>query len=406
MAKSTKSSTRKKATGQKKAERQDARPFAHQTGRWCKKCKGRLHYLGYVRDDPTGDAAWNEWLRIRDDVRAGRTPRPKDDTRVTIKTLTNAFLNGKRLKHEAGEITRRTLDESIATCERLARVFGSGRAVEDLTAEDFEHLRADVARNWGPVRLGNEVQRIRSVFGYGWEAGILDKPVRFGPNFVKPSRRVLRVERAKRPARMFEAAEIRSILSEASVQVKAMILLGCCAGYGNHDCAGLPLDVARDAIKTGWLDWARPKSGIGRRCKLWPEAVQALQAAIDARPVPNVPEAENLVFVTKYGKRWGVGKNVPVSAEFRKILDATGLHKEGRGFYALRHVAETIGGGVKDQVALDLLMGHSRDDMASHYREAIADSRLEAIAEHIRGWLYGADALGSQAAVDVGGPRS
>jgi integrase len=139
---------------------------------------------------------------------------------------------------------------------------------------------------------------------------------------------------------------------------------------------------------------------------LWPEAVQALQAAIDARPVPKVPEAENLVFVTKYGKPWGVGKNVPVSAEFRKILDATGLHKDGRGFYALRHVAETIGGGVKDQVALDLLMGHVRDDMSSHYREAIADSRLEAIAEHIRAWLYGADALGLQAAVDVGGPRS
>ncbi|MCL4206589.1 MAG: hypothetical protein KJ000_29245 [Pirellulaceae bacterium] len=360
----------------------------HPRGQWCKKVGGKLHYFGRVQGDEDGQAALEEWLRVKDDLLAGRKPRPKDDTRVAIKSLANAFLNAKQLAFEAGEIGRRTLDENIATCERLARVFGSGRAVEDLTAEDFERLRADIASKWGPVRLGNEVQRVRSVFGYGWEAGILDKPVRFGPNFKKPSRRVLRVERAKRPARMFEADEIKTIMGAASVQMRCMILLGCNAGYGNHDCAGLPLDVAQEAIRTGWLDWARPKTGVARRCKLWPETVQALQAAIDARPAAKVPEAENLVFVTKYGKPWGVGKNVPVSAEFKKILDATGLHKEGRGFYALRHVAETIGGGAKDQVALNLLMGHVDETMSGIYRESVADSRLEAIAEQIRGWLF------------------
>lgn len=90
-------------------------------------------------------------------------------------------MNSQRLAFEAGEIARRSLDGYIATCERLARVFGSGRVVEDLTADDFELLRADVAKVWGPVRLANEIQRVRSVFGYGWEAEILDKPVRFGP---------------------------------------------------------------------------------------------------------------------------------------------------------------------------------------------------------------------------------
>lgn len=368
----------------------------HPKGFWCKNIKQpdgkwKMFYFGKIDSDPEGTDALEGWLRTREDLQAGRRPRPKDDTRPTIKLVTNSFLNAKRMAREAGEIGSRTMAEYVWTCERLARVFGSGCAVEDLTAQDFEQLRADIAKKWGAIRLGNEIQRIRSVFGYAWEAGLLDRPVRFGPSFKKPSRRVLRVERAKRPARMFEADEIRAIMDKASVQVRAMVLLGANAGYGNHDVAGLPIHVAEAAIATGWLDWARPKTGIARRCYLWPETRQALRAAIDARPTPKTPEAEGLVFVTKYGKPWATGKNVPVSAEFRKILDATGLHQPGKGFYCLRHVCETVGGGALDQAGLNLVMGHVDDTMAGTYREKIDDARLKAIAEKIRVWLFQPD---------------
>ena len=33
----------------------------------------------------------------------------------------------------------------------------------------------------------------------------------------------------------------------------------------------------------------------------------------------------------------------PISAEFRKLLEAIALHRQGRGFYALRHTFQTIG---------------------------------------------------------------
>ncbi|MCU0693455.1 MAG: site-specific integrase, partial [Polyangiaceae bacterium] len=143
-------------------------------------------------------------------------------------------------------------------------------------------------------------------------------------------------------------------------------------------------DDLDDLSNFGWLDWARPKTGVGRRCKIWPEVQEALQAAIESRPVAKTPEGENRLFVTKYGKPWDTGKNVPVSAEFRKILFATGLLKEGRGFYALRHVAETIGSGAKDPPALNLVMGHVDDSMPAVYRERVDDCRLESIADHIR----------------------
>ena len=50
-------------------------------------------------------------------------------------------------------------------------MFGKDRPVDDLAADDFEELRADIAKTWGPVRLGNEVQRVRTLFKYGYEAG-------------------------------------------------------------------------------------------------------------------------------------------------------------------------------------------------------------------------------------------
>jgi integrase len=78
----------------------------------------------------------------------------------------------------------------------------------------------------------------------------------------------------------------------------------------------------------------------------------------------------------------------PVSGEMRRLLDALGI-STGRNFYALRHTFETIGGEAKDQVAVDHIMGHARDDMASVYRERISDERLKAVTDHVRAWLFG-----------------
>jgi hypothetical protein len=56
--------------------------------------------------------------------------------------------------------------------------------------------------------------------------------------------------------------------------------------------------------------------------------------------------------------------------------------------YGLRRTFETIGGESRDQVAVDVIMGHARGDMASVYRERISDERLRAVVEHVRQWLF------------------
>jgi integrase len=72
-----------------------------------------------------------------------------------------------------------------------------------------------------------------------------------------------------------------------------------------------------------------------------------------------------------------------------QLLRKLGLSRRGHTFYALRHAFETIGGESCDQVAVDAIMGHSRDDMASVYRERISDDRLRAVVKHVRQWLRG-----------------
>ena len=45
------------------------------------------------------------------------------------------------------------------------------------------------------------------------------------------------------------------------------------------------------------MDYARRKTGIHRRCPLWPETVEAMHDALEARPQPKNAVDADLVFV-------------------------------------------------------------------------------------------------------------
>jgi integrase len=352
-------------------------------GKWGRRVNGKL-----VRVEGDG---WKEALELykaqADDLHAGRTPRVQTDG-LTVADLCNRFRTAKLRQQEAGEISTRMYEEYKATTDRLVSTFSGSRLVNDLAADDFEALRDAMAKQWGPVRLGNEIQKVRTVFKYAYESGLIDKPVRYGPQFKKPSASVMRRHRAKIGERMLEADEIRKLLGKAEPQLKAMLLLGVNAGFGNHDIATLPL-TALD-LDAGWVNYARPKTGIARRSPLWPETVAALRDAIAGRPTPRQEEAAGLVFVTTRGRPWlSRGIANPVSVAARDLMKTAGIHHEGIGLYTLRHVFRTVADAARDPVAIDLIMGHMDPSMGGHYRERVEDSRLRAVAEHVRQWLFG-----------------
>ena len=366
--------------------------FPHATKRWAKKIRGKTHYFGPWTDP---QAALAKYLDQRDDLQAGRIPRltPADTRGVTLRDLCNRFLTLKQSRLDGGELSQRMFCDYHRICERLLDAFGRDRLVSDLRSEDFDQLRVKFAKGVGPVTLTNLIRLSRVVFKYAYDADLIDKPLKMGPGFKAPSVKVLRADRQSKPARMFEADELRNILSAATGPLKAMVLLAINCGFGQTDCSSIPT-TALD-LDGGWLTFPRPKTAVARRCPLWPETVAALRECV-ARRRQHADEADaKRLFITKQGRAYvrarENGTNIDgVAQEFGKILRTLNLQGGRRAFYAIRHTFETIAGATRDQIAVNAIMGHAphASDMSAVYRERIDDDRLKAVADHVRAWLW------------------
>jgi integrase len=359
--------------------------YAHAAGVWAKKIRGRVHYFGPWADP---DGALQKYLEQKDALHAGRTPRP-DPEGVTVKDVCNAFLNHKRDLLSARELSPRTWAQYRETCDELVSRFGKQRLVSDLGPEDFASLRRGLAKQWQPNTLGNFIQRARIVFKHAWDNRLIHEPVHYGQEFRRPSKKTLRIARAKQGPKLFTREEIHLILAAASPALKAMTLLGLNAAFGNADCGRLPLSAVD--LDRGIIDFPRPKTGLPRRAFLWPETVAALREALAKRPQPKRSEDADLVFITRFGQSWHVDSTEsPISYEFGKLLRKLGINgRKGLGFYTLRHTFRTIADEAKDQPAADYIMGHEVPHMSSVYREMISDARLRAVTDHVRDWLFG-----------------
>ncbi|QKK07449.1 MAG: hypothetical protein HND58_04280 [Planctomycetota bacterium] len=388
--------------------------FPHRNGQWAKKIRGRFVFFG-IWADPMG--ARDRYLAQKDELHAGLVPRRRAAASIgapastpgtaaataadmpTLRDLANHFLTAKKRQRESGELSLRSFDDLYRTCSMVLEHLGRHRRLDDITTEDFGGLRAYLAEGRGPVTLAIHMQRTRSMFRYGFESGLLDRPMRFGTEFKKPAKRAMRQSKQERGPRMYEPHEIALLLGAAGVQLRAMILLGLNCGMGNTDVASLPQD-ALDLDK-GLVEFPRPKTAIPRRATLWPETVEALRAVGEMRPREKIANEEKLVFITKYGHRWlRVKKPGPrakkgtqavtvdaVALEFGKLQRRCGIESAGRGFYALRHTFRTVADEVNDRPAIDLIMGHQDGgDIASHYIERIGDERLRRVTDHVRVW--------------------
>src|SRR5262249_44434927 len=152
-----------------------------------------------------------------------------------------------------------------------------------------------------------------------------DRPVRFGPGFRRPSKKTLRLHRARQGPKLFTPDEVRKLIDAAGQPLKAMLLLAVNCGYGNTDCGRLPLSALD--LGAGWADYPRPKTGIPRRCCLWPETVAAIREALAQRPEPKQEEDAEQVFITRKGQAWAKDTNdCPVSKETAKLLRRLGIN--------------------------------------------------------------------------------
>jgi integrase len=173
--------------------------------------------------------------------------------------------------------------------------------------------------------------------------------------------------------------------------MRAMVLLGANCAFGAADISALLLSAVD--WSRGWVNFPRPKTGVPRRCPLWPETVAALRQVVETRPEPKESAEESLAFLTTHGRRWvrlnQTGTpNDEIGKSFAKLLKALDLKRPGLSFYGLRHGFRTVGDESGDQIATNAIMGHVDDSMADLYRERISDARLQAVVDHVRAWLF------------------
>ena len=393
--------TGNRSKGKPAKPRADFPLYPHAVGKWAKTIRGKTYYFG-TWDDPEG--ALREYLDQRDDLYAGRTPGAKGG--LTVKEACNAYMRAKRTAMDLGKLSPRSFVDCDQVCRRLIDQLSGNRSVSSLGPADFNKLHAHLARKHSINTLGRVITVSRSIFLYAFKNDLIEKPVKFGTEFKAPSKADQRKAKAKTERtngkKLFTADELRWILDVAPMPLKAMILLGINGALGNTDISNMPQSAID--LKNGWLNYPRVKTGIERRIPLWPTTVAALREAIDSRPDPADPADSGLVFLTRWGQPWvryevveekvrGKKKIKPkfddaIAKAFGKILDKLEIRRRGLGFYCCRHTFETIGGGSKDQVAVDAIMGHVDASMAAEYRHGVDDARLRAVVEHVSQWLF------------------
>jgi integrase len=380
--------------------------FPHLNGSWAHKFGTKFQYFGSWKagvDSNTAKQAYDDYVELQRAIKEGRAVAPNTPVHVwTVAEVINEFLNEKRKQVDALKLSERTFFDYKSTGKKMAVYFGAETSLESLGPLNFNGFRVALEKGRGDVAVGNEIQKTKVILKWVFDSDLIDRPIKTGPGFKKPTAKIKRRGRNQAGRRDFSNTDILKMIEAASTQLKAMILLGVNAGLGNHDIALLPKSAIN--IKTKWLVYPRHKTEVARKVPLWDETIEAIKRAIEERPEAKLPENEKLVFLTRTRQPWvrmgttttanGVENTGvwidSISMETRKLLLKLGIKRSQVGFYGLRRTLETVGGEFKDQVAVDALMGHapSGSDMSAVYREGISDQRLRDVVEHVRVWLY------------------
>ena len=377
--------------GEKPAKPRKSFPlYAHKSGQWCAKFKGRNIYW----DDP--DEAERTWERKKRLLLEGRDPNETEDDGNEepekvgdLGWLAEEFLEFKFSQVENGKRKQRTYDDYVKHCQRVVDHFGKRRKLSTLKPVDFERYVGKLPESWSAVTTNIHLRNVRALFKYGNDIQCCDRDIPYRVGLAKIPESVIEEQSEQLPEKSFTAKQIRKMIATADQPMKAFLLLGINAGYG-------PSDVGQ--LKTSDIDFEnkrirnrRGKTKVKREVWLWPETIEALREAIDAKPWTSDANHESLAFLTRNRRPWwedGSNSN-PVVSAFDKLKKDCHIEAKGVGIYALRHVFETVAGDSRDQIAVNYVMGHKDGSMAEVYRNGIDPKRIKAVCQFVRTWLYG-----------------
>lgn len=379
------------------------------TGQYCKKIKGRFYYFGSDKNE-----ALERYEEELPAILSGcSTPKARGRSDgPTIEELANVYIDAlKKRNQRTGKPGDRHIGLSEKTLRRAIRFLGKDCIVTSLGPDQFanlkEHLFSPVPRKQpktggvfgrqverrSPGTVAGEVRRIRTFLNWCHSMEHAPAP-RWGKSF-SPETEVAHTRASLRPVRKDIAAEdVRKLIDNASPQFRPIVLLGINAGIGNTDIASIEWDDLEPARSTGWMSLPRLKTGADRRFPLWPETLRAIDAYLPMRDKYKGAKYKKIVFLTRRNLPWVRGESEDdrvdsIVTTFTKLRQKAGLQRGT--FYDLRRTFRTVAGSANDREAIDLVMGHVKPsrDMGAVYNQHIDNSRIQAICDLVRGWLFG-----------------
>jgi integrase len=333
-------------------------------GQWSKKIRGRVYYFG-VWSDP--QAAYSEYKRQEASLHLGIEPPPECDT---LGDVVKQFLDDKAAMLKAGKIVDSSYKEYVKVCE-VIKTLGDYRPIDSITPIDLKKLNHKLGRGkkdqtLSPVTHKRLLTVARMVFHFANE--ILDCNVKYRAALKSPEKKLLREAREAAGEKMFTAAEIRKLIKAADPHMQAVIYLGINCGFGPLDSITLPMDK----VVGGFHNYARKKTGVKRRCPLWPETQKAIAKVASDTHVLN-------------GRKWD---RWLIAREFTKLCIQCDVQQIG--CYSLRRTFETVAKNADvNQSVIDKIMGHERSDMSEVYNQKTFDKQLFRCTDFVRKWLGG-----------------
>jgi integrase len=339
-------------------------------GLFQKKIDGQLHYFGRANgSESQARKELIEFLRLREN---GVPQVARAD--VPLHEIANRYAADVKQRVQPA-----TFDDYDAAIKSFVSILGRDTCDTQLTASHFGKVRDAWDERFGSVRLGNQIQAIRTMFRWAVDNLIIERIPAYGNRFDKPTATEQRIEaRAtvdRRGHRKFSAGDIAKILAAAKGDLKTFVLLALNGGMYSVDISDLAWEHIKNEGNLWIVDRLRAKTKIPQRFPMWPEV---------AKRFATMHRSTGRIFSTVHGNAWNNRRHKDsIALTFRRLVQALGIHRKGVGFGSFRHTHVSAVGDHSDGVAARVVRGHLVEGVVKHY-DIPENKRLKSVTDLAR----------------------
>jgi integrase len=189
---------------------------------------------------------------------------PAAPIEITIKELANRFISAQQANWRTPKDTLKCYKDWLG---RFIEDYSRLR-VADFAVEQFARWKISLKeRGYSTESINHYLSAVRAMFTFAEETGLIEKALK-----------LKRVKNEKKPRLgsnakpLYATGNLRLLLEQADMQMKAMIMLALNCGFGPKDIQ----DLTWDQIDGERVTLPRSKTGVCQTYLLWPETLQLL----------------------------------------------------------------------------------------------------------------------------------